>query len=306
MIFQIDLNLLERIHDAALSDLVSAIMDGRHYIRCRPNVRAAIEEAINKNASTTQFERFQNYHGFDIPTNLGKYVTTMNLSDFDDEQIQILITKPSWLIMENELNEWPVYKNIIQLYQKDRRFGDLYKLLSRVADKTLVPHSTGGYGQFIQTLIDYDTDCHYHGTLRYKSCTLVDRDTTDATYYDGNKSTLYKFLSGKEIKDLTDTDIYTTEQSPYIWHMWYKCAIENYFPKENYRMIHADTSKIPDNEEEKDYLKFDESIYHKRDLSKLTQGMTYSKYEQSLKRFPFYGTDISELQLFLLKLVKII
>lgn len=32
MIFQIDLNLLERIHDAALSDLVSAIMDGRHYI----------------------------------------------------------------------------------------------------------------------------------------------------------------------------------------------------------------------------------------------------------------------------------
>lgn len=306
MIFQIDENLLERFHGAELSDLVSYIMDGRHYIKCRPKIRKTIEEAINKNASTTQFERFQSYKGFDIPTRYHSYLTTLNLADFDAFQIHALISKPSWLIVENELNEWPVYKHIILQYKTDRQFGDLYKMLWQAADKTLLAHTTGGYGQFQQTLVAHDSKEQYHGTLRYKSCTLVDRDTNDSNTYDADKAKLYTFLSGKDFDDLADEDIYSLDQPHYIWHMWYKRAIENYFPKESYRSIQANIENIPNTAEERDYLKYDENIYQKKDLPKLTEGMTRSKYEETLKKFPFNGDEISELQLFLLKLVKII
>lgn len=306
MIFQIDEKLLERFHDAALSDLVCDIMDGRHYIKCRPKIRKAIEEAVNQNASTTQYERFLSYKGFDIPTQYPLYLTTLNLDNFDDIQIHALISKPSWLIIENELNEWPVYKHIIHQYEKDRQFGSYYQMLWQAADKTLMPHTTGGYGQFQQTLVSHDAEEQYQGTLRYKSCTLVDRDTNDSNTYDANKAKLYTFLSGKEFQDLTDEDIYSLDQPHYIWHMWYKRAIENYFPIESYRSIHANIENIPETAEERDYLKFDEDIYQKKDLPKLTKGMTRSKYEKTLKKFPFNGEEISEMQLFLLKLVKII
>ena len=306
MIFQIEEKLLKRFHDATLSDLVCNIMDGRHYIKCRPVIRKAIEVAIHENASTTQYERFQSYKGFDIPTQLPLYLTTLNLSDFDESQIHALVSKQSWLIVENELNEWPVYKHMIHKYETDRQFGDFYKMLWQAADKTLIPHTTGGYGQFLQTLKSYDADEQYNGTLRYKSCTLVDRDTNDSNTYDFNKAKLYSFLSGKDFKDLTDDDIYSLNQPNYIWHMWYKRAIENYFPIESYRSIHANIEKISGSAEDRDYLKFDENIYQKKDLPKLTEGMTRSKYEETLKKFPFNGDEISELQLFLLKLVKII
>lgn len=306
MIFQIDDKLLVRFKDAKLSDLVSAIMDGQHYIKCCPSIRNVIEEAIRGNASTTQYERFHSYAGFDIPTQFHLYMTTLNLSDFEDSQIEALISRPSWLIIENELNEWPVYKNMMYQYRKDRKFGDFYEMLLQAADKTLIPHTTGGYGQFQQALTFHDSKDLYHGTLRYKSCTLVDRDTNGPNTYDANKAKPYTFLSGKEFNGLTDEDIYSLDQPHYIWHMWYKRAIENYFPVESYRAIGANIEKIPAAEAERDYLKYNDDIYQKKDLPKLTVSMTRSKYEKNLKKFPFNGEQISELQLFLLKLVKII
>ena len=306
MIFQIDDKLLAHFKGAKLSDLVSAIMDGQHYIKCRPSIRKVIEEAVLANASTTQYERFQSYQGFDIPTQYHLYITTLNLSDFEDSQVEALVSRPSWLIVENELNEWPVYKHMMYQYRKDRKFGDFYEMLLQAADKTLIPHTTGGYGQFQQALISHDAEGQYQGTLRYKSCTLVDRDTDGPNLYDANKAKLYTFLSGKEFNELTDEDIYSLDQPHYIWHMWYKRAIENYFPVESYRAIGANIEKIPDTEEERDYLKYNDDIYQKKDLPRLTTSITRSKYEETLKKFPFNGEQISELQLFLLKLVKII
>lgn len=309
MIFEIDNKLLERFQGARLSDIVCDIMTRYHFISCRPNIRKYIETSIKENASTTHYELFKTYQGFSIPTNLPKYLTTINLSNYNDAQIFAIIQKPSWLLVENELNEWPVYKHMIKKYLHDRTYGKYYEMLYRAIDKTLVPHSCGGYGQFEQTLRDYNAAHLYCNTLHLKSCTLVDRDTNDETYYDQNKTSIYKFLSGKEINnvnELTNGDIFSLNQPHYIWHMWYKRAIENYFPKECFKNIAIDLNKIPDDPKERDYLKYDESIYNKKDLPKLTQNMSYSKYEENIKKFPYYGGTISELQLFLLKLVKII
>lgn len=312
MIFQIDDKLLEWFQDDKLSDLVCCIMDGRHYISCRPALLSTISESVERHASSTQKERFKSYGRLSAPTNLSKYLTTLCLSEFSKQQILALVKRPSMLLLENELNEWPVYQGMAKEYSKDRRYGDYFKLLLLAMTskpemtETLVAHSPGGYGQFEQVLRVYDDDSHYAGTLRYKACVLVDRDTKDEKSYDRDKAKLLTFLSGKEFKSLTDNDIWTLDQSSYIWHMWYKRAIENYFPNDRYVAIGSDISKLPEENPERDYVKFDKSIYDKSDLPKLANGMTYSKYESNLKHFVFWGGEISELQLFLLKLVKII
>ena len=301
MIFEIKESLLDRLADAKLSDLVCDIMDGHHYIKCTPKIRAKIDKCISENASTTHYELYQSYMGFDIPTNLRKYLKLLDLSAFEDDQIYALVKKQSLLIVENELNEWPVYRHIIHAYTKDRKFGNYYQMLDYAVDKTLTAHTSGGYGQYVQVLDVYDKK--YNGVFQYKYCTLFDRDTNDATYFDQNKGKLLKTICGKEINEIIDDDIYTLNQPVFIWHMWYKRAIENYFPVENFKKIGVDISKIVG---DSDYFKFDQTTYSKSDLQKLTDGMTYKKYEDNLKHFPYYGESVSEIQLFLLKLLQII
>lgn len=58
MIFEIKESLLDRLADAKLSDLVCDIMDGHHYIKCTPKIRAKIDKCISENASTTHYELY--------------------------------------------------------------------------------------------------------------------------------------------------------------------------------------------------------------------------------------------------------
>lgn len=68
------------------------------------------------------------------------------------------------------------------------------------------------------------------------------------------------------------------------------------------------TSNITETGVDRDYLKISEKIagYSKDKLPSLTSKMSRKKYESGLKHFYVNGEDLSELQLFLLKLVRII
>jgi hypothetical protein len=90
--------------------------------------------------------------------------------------------------------------------------------------------------------------------------------------------------------------------------MWYKRSIENYFPNEAYEYLGLNTDSITDTTAERDYLNIEECLrgYKKHKLPLLTCAMSRKKYEDNLKHFNVNGEDLSEIQLFLLKLVRII
>ena len=91
--------------------------------------------------------------------------------------------------------------------------------------------------------------------------------------------------------------------------MWYKRSIENYFPNEAYVAANMDPSSIKETGKQRDYVKitkYNISGYDKNKLQSLTLTMSRKQYEDNLKHFYFNDEELSELQLFLLKLVRII
>ena len=91
--------------------------------------------------------------------------------------------------------------------------------------------------------------------------------------------------------------------------MWYKRSIENYFPNEAYISAGMDPSLITESGIQRDYVKITSSNisgYDKDKLQLLTCAMSRQQFEDNLKQFNINGENLSEFQLFLLKLVRII
>lgn len=67
------------------------------------------------------------------------------------------------------------------------------------------------------------------------------------------------------------------------------------------------TTVIPTNQSERDFYNFGNAPgYNKNQLSLLPQGMERMDYETGLKKFVVNGESMTELQLLLLKFIKII
>jgi hypothetical protein len=89
--------------------------------------------------------------------------------------------------------------------------------------------------------------------------------------------------------------------------MWYKRSIENYFPNASYEAIGVNVAQLPVDRVDRDYYNFSQvNGYKKSHLSSLTYGMKRTDYEKELETFTVNGEQMTELQLLLLKLVKII
>ena len=310
MIFEIDEQIIAKLSGSELSDVICCIMKNNHYVLCTPKVHQYIEDAIVEHASTTYKSIFYESSMFTPTTQLKQFLPTLDLSGFSKKQISVLVDSPSLLLVENEVNEWPVYCEMIRRYAKYQRdpFHNIFMLLNRATDRTLKARNGGGYGQCIQ-IIEFLNAREYEGVLKYKICVLFDRDTDDNHTFDSNKNALFQFLCHKEAKQMKDEDVYSLQQaSEYTWHMWYKRAIENYFLDEVYESNGVDVSELK-NSLNRDYYKIcEENIptYHKDLLPKLVSGMSREKFEQNLQVFATSVGDISELRLFLLKLVRIL
>ena len=92
--------------------------------------------------------------------------------------------------------------------------------------------------------------------------------------------------------------------------MWYKREIENYFTDDCYIKENVDVSGFPTVSNQRDYFEIDKSSapgYDKPLLSSVAEHMSRSDYDMiASKKFLVNGELLSEIQLFLLKLVKII
>ena len=167
----------------------------------------------------------------------------------------------------------------------------------------------GGYGM-VKPMIEQQERGVYENIFSEKSCIVFDRDTDDDVSFDSNKNALFQMFCNKKSDDVIEQDVYTLVQSPYHWHMWYKREIENYLTNNHYEENGVDTSNFPRNLQQRDYYKITPETapgYQKAKISSVAKKMSKADYDSmGIKTFFINGVNMSEIQLFLLKLVKII
>ena len=295
-----------------LSRICCKIIENGHYISCDAPTQKYLLKIVNKEGSTWEKELICRSKPFDFSKEEQKYMTTISLETFNQEQCNALFGERSMLLVENSVYEWNVYKHIVDTYKRDRQHPNLIKKLSNAIDKgRLICCHGGGYSQY-QQLIEQHEEHTYKSVGKYKICVLLDSDCPSENDIPKEKFNLYCFLCGENHKYFTGYDtskIYTLNQPNYIWHMWYKRSIENYFPNEAYVAANMDPSSIKETGKQRDYVKitkYNISGYDKNKLQSLTLTMSRKQYEDNLKHFYFNDEELSELQLFLLKLVRII
>lgn len=309
MIFKISNRFITSVPSASVSDFMSDIMEHGHYVDCDYKVQQSLIQAIDTNGSTTQKELLRKYKRFDVTNELRTYLTTIDTDNYTQDQLMIMVSVPSYILMEN-LREWPIYQSLIGTYKKDRMFSNLFQLLEMSkCNKQLQPLQSGGVGDMKQVFETYNKNV-LKDVAAHKMCFVFDRDTNGSDKFSWNGT--IKFLSGKDkVEELNNGQIYTLQQRNYIWHMWYRRDIENYFPEKCFIALGysvKDPSLVGSYyvKAEEKYIKGEFGKYDKNDTSHLPAAMSKADYEVGLQTFIINGLSINELQLLLLKFVKII
>lgn len=295
-----------------LSRLCCKIIENGHYISCDASTQEHLLGVVNKEGSALEKELICKSKPFDFSKEEQKYMTTISLENFAPEQCEVLFGERSMLLLENSVYEWNVYTHIVDTYKRDRQHPNLIKKLSNAIDKgRLTYYNGGGYSQHQQHIEQHEAHI-YKSVGKYKICALLDSDCPSENDIPKDKYKQYCYLCGDKYEDFAGYDlskIYTLNQPNYIWHMWYKRSIENYFPNDAYISAGMDPSLITETGTQRDYVKItNKNIigYDKDKLQLLTHTMSRKKYEDNLRQFNVNGEVLSEFQLFLLKLVRII
>lgn len=308
MIVNVDEEYLKSIGEARSSQLYCDIETYGHYIECFSNVKETMLNHVRKHASTFQRELISTGRSMNLTGKLRRYLTSLNASDFTFDDLLKVLTKPSQILVENSVNEGSVYDNMIQTYSRDTLFASLFQKLKVARNNGRLQYRHAGGCGNIEGLLRQADDDEYDGIAKHKFCVVIDRDADGPEYMlIQRKDNMLKFLSGKDSAHLEDADVYSLDQPLYNWHMWYKREIENYFPEEHFARVGADLSTEPTVPADRNYKKLSGIRgYSKENLKDLTFGMSREKYETGLKSFYVNQQKVSELQLFLLKLVKLI
>ena len=241
-----------------LSRLCCKIIENGHYISCDASTQEHLLGVVNKEGSAWEKELICKSKPFDFSKEEQKYMTTISLENFDPEQCEVLFGERSMLLLENSVYEWNVYTHIVDTYKRDRQHPNLIKKLSNAIDKgRLTYYHGGGCSQHQQHIEQHEAHI-YKSVGKYKICALLDRDCPSENDIPKEKYKLYCYLCGDKYEDFVGYDlskIYSLNQPNYIWHMWYKRSIENYFPNDSYISAGMDPSLITETGTQRDYVK---------------------------------------------------
>ena len=107
---------------------------------------------------------------------------------------------------------------------------------------------------------------------------------------------------------MNDSDVYTLKQpGGWTWHMWYKRAIENYFPEEKYTELGVNVDEAVHSPYKYDYFNIGKIYGYKKSMvPDLSHRMSRADFEKVVKHFIVDGVQMSEIQLLLLKFVKLV
>lgn len=303
-----------------------SILEHGHYLDMDVQVENKVSEIVEGKLLSHQKAIYEEAVEYLHPTKLMKrFLTTLNFYDFNPKERGILFLKASELLVENAPNEWPVYERMSSAYRNDASYSSIFAYVLRTMHHSaamLIGAQAGGKGEILK-MIEYKNKYEFDNLYKYKSCILFDRDTKDNTSFAPDNSPIFKYLCNKDYTKIENSDIYKLDFGDwYIWHSWYKRAIENYFPKSEYQKLGVEMDDYPD-DDSYDYIKFpieetkewkkrhkgktskDRKTYEKDMMEKVGKSMTKKDYEENLRSFDVDGIKLSELQLFLLKLAKI-
>lgn len=322
MIFSISPEFAAKVSNKDWCELMQQINKNYHFIAKDSDVFKIInakKESEGGESFRDTFKSFVSRGGFRPSREFQRFLTTIEISDgFDLDSFKALVTHPGFLISENCNYEFKVYQHFCSLYTKSsnvdgtpNRFKNVFLALEKaMKSNRLFAIGNGGDGQLIPTYEHLQKTIWKDKTnLRNKCCFLFDRDTEDNRTLSHDHKKLFMFLNGgKDHTNTTEEEIYSLYQPDYIWHMWYKRAIENYISDRCYIDGNVEIGMLQ-NSADRDYFKIESSScrrYDKRNLGSIAQKMDRKWLEENTKTFPFDGSYVSEIQLFLLKLVKII
>lgn len=288
---------------------ICRVMEHGHYIDAARDVITNLESLIEQYSTPAMDELFKANIEMLSPTDdMKEWLTTINLADYDKLQRRVLLFKPAELLVENAPNEWNVYKRIIEAYANDRRFKKYIAIMKqKIAGFNLVPENAGGAGNII-SVFDLKNSGEYYHLYKMKCCVVFDRDTDDETHYDSNKNRLFeRFCDGKNNTTVTDDDIYRVPgEGDYMWHMWYKRAIENYFPANQYTDLGVDVTEALVTDYSYYHFEDGKNGYDKTMMARIGTGMSCSDFEDNTKKFQVDGFPMSEMLILLHKIAKII
>lgn len=315
MIFRIDNRSFCTMHETKRLVFFHAVRRNHHLIDSKDeNVRNAIIDCLGLKAPDDSLAK----KGlFDIDQEKKKYLTTIDVSDYKIDQLILLAGEKARLMIENGPYEWPIYKEIARAYRKDPHFFNVAKWIYEAIKKHELYCLHGGGVNTFEALIELEEkEVYTGGTFAKKHVVIFDRDTNSPNQYDPNQNALFRRFCNKNSNTLVGSDIYTYNQGDYIWHVWYKRAIENYFSNERFDGLRVGTSRVPVDQNERDYCKMDSSNqgcldnYSKKMMASIARGMTREEFERYMQKFNVdignVTIQVSEFQLLLLKIAKII
>lgn len=249
---------------------------------------------------------------FDKEKSIRFFLTTNNFTQYSKEERKALFLTPSELLVENAPNEWCIYCNIIKYYTNGRKFNNVAKYLNYAIKNGMIKSENLGGVTMIPSMLVHKNKTEFNNLYINKVCVLFDRDKDNETDIDENKKKVFEALcNGIPFDKVTNDLVYRLDfQGNYVWHMWYKRAIENYFPKENYEQLGVDMDSFKNNLP-LDYQKFDDKKktprgYTKDMMQVISNGLSCDYFEKHTKHFCINGDDMSEIMLLLLKIAKIV
>lgn len=309
MVFDVTVKYLQGQDNNKLVNWIRGCLVNKHFIQSNKDSIDYIRDVMSSYASKEDNVLLLNRKDvFDAPEDLKKRLTIIKAKEFSIDHLVVLSSKPATMVLEN-IREFEVYQSMAQAYCKDDVYGPLFKyLLPRmISGKCLTFCQAGGYGD-IPIILDALDQRMYDGHAKLKTISVFDRDTISSDVFDLKKGGLFKFFLNKDYTQVTENDIYSLDQQPYHWHMWYKRAIENYFSEEQFKKAGFKVKPDYDRSIHEDYIRANERYigYNKNKLCKLTKGMVFSDYQRRVKFFDVQSERMSELQLFLFKIMQII
>ena len=307
MIIQLTETYLNDLTESEVSDLYYNVVRNCHYISCDNLALTVLTGAIEHCGSRSQKQLIKSAKQGHLTAELRRYLTTIQANLFTYGELMTIVTKPSCLMIENLANESDVYRSIIGTYAGDPKFRNLFMKLDDAKRRGWLTFlHAGGFGD-MKPLLDYYDSHDYENVADKKIGVLMDRDTENGNTFPSKRQNLFSMLSGKSATTLTNADIYTLSTGPYVWHMWHKRAIENYFPPLQFDRLGFPSSTAPILPADWSYKELGKITHYKKSrLPELREGMSRSDYENNCSQFPIIGGSVSEIQLLLLKLVKLI
>lgn len=288
------------------------IAEAGHYLDVAQNILEDFVQSAEKYAGdiycgfiAEAIQKFSN------EKSLRSYLTTVEFSEYTREERRCLLQKPSELLLENSANEWEIYRSLVDYYAKGKKYRNVMSYLQWSINRDMIaPAHLGGIYQLPAEL--QQKEGIYKNMYRHKVCVVFDRDTTTGDDIDKTKKAVFASLcNGIDISQVNNELVYRLDyDDEYVWHMWYKRMVENYFPKEQYEKHGVDTSSFNDHLSY-DYQKFDEKKdypkgYKKIMMKEIANGMTRQYFEDNTQHFTINGEDMSEITLLLLKIAKIV